>query len=352
MPQWVTTSDKSDSIKAHFADRPESLGWMKLFQPGRGFRVHLIPNVDERITNTFSLISADRERQYRLRSNSLGFRGPELEQKRTPGTFRILVFGDSSSFGWGVDDEDTYPEVLAQVLRARFPDTPIEVGNFAIPGDSTEFGRLIAEKIIPRFKPDFVIFGFGANDAHLTYTPHQVQIDRFREAGYWQDIRSFLEQSALVSSVTALANRKTLTPATPNRPMTAAVSLSRYSANLAELLRFAKGHSVRQSMIVSLCSPGNYRQYAENVAALLGEGFFDGQEYLKSRLRDIKGGRLHPEILQEMKQLYPADLAKNDIFYITNDGCHPNKIGYRLIGERLAELIAPAVTSVRLGTAS
>ena len=53
-----------------------------------------------------------------------------------------------------------------------------------------------------------------------------------------------------------------------------------------------------------------------------------------------------------MKQQYPADLAKNDIFYITNDGCHPNKIGYRLIGERLAELIAPAVTSARLATPS
>ena len=41
------------------------------------------------------------------RSNSRGLRGPEYESRPAPGTFRILITGDSVTMGSGVREEHT-----------------------------------------------------------------------------------------------------------------------------------------------------------------------------------------------------------------------------------------------------
>src|SRR5687768_1727113 len=45
---------------------------------------------------------------FRLRTNSLGCRGPEVAREKPSGVFRIVLLGDSVAFGWGVDDEVTF----------------------------------------------------------------------------------------------------------------------------------------------------------------------------------------------------------------------------------------------------
>ena len=100
-----------------------------------------------------------------VRINSLGFRDrKEYSLEKPPNTFRIIVLGDSVTFGHGTLDETTYPYLLEQQLRAWRPDVNWEVWNLGVPGYNTGQALAYLEEIGPRAKPDLVIVGFYPND--------------------------------------------------------------------------------------------------------------------------------------------------------------------------------------------
>jgi hypothetical protein len=97
--------------------------------------------------------------------NRLGLRDPrEYELVKRPNTFRILVLGDSVTFGHGSVYEYTYPYLTEQKLRAWRPDVDWQVWNAAVPGYNTsqELAQLL--EVGPRFQPDLVVVGFFDND--------------------------------------------------------------------------------------------------------------------------------------------------------------------------------------------
>jgi len=97
--------------------------------------------------------------------NGLGLRDPrEYDLAKKPGTFRILVLGDSVTFGHGSVYEHTYPFLLEQRLKAWRPDIGWQVWNAAVPGYNTsqELAQLL--EVGPRFNPDLVVVGFYEND--------------------------------------------------------------------------------------------------------------------------------------------------------------------------------------------
>jgi hypothetical protein len=56
------------------------------------------------------------ELSYEARINSLGLRGAEVSREPTPGTLRVLALGDSGTFGFYVQDDETLPAQLAAQL--------------------------------------------------------------------------------------------------------------------------------------------------------------------------------------------------------------------------------------------
>lgn len=99
------------------------------------------------------------------RINSLGFRDSrEYALQKAPGTFRILVLGDSVTFGHGTLSETTYPFLLEQRLNAWRPDVTWEVWNLGVPGYNTAQELAYLTEVGPRFDPDLVIVGFYVND--------------------------------------------------------------------------------------------------------------------------------------------------------------------------------------------
>lgn len=97
--------------------------------------------------------------------NRLGFRDPrEYSIEKPPGTFRILVLGDSVTFGHGATFETTYPFLLEQRLKAWRPDVRWEVWNLGVPGYNTRQELAYLQEVGPRFQPDLVVIGFYPND--------------------------------------------------------------------------------------------------------------------------------------------------------------------------------------------
>ncbi|MCP3918676.1 MAG: hypothetical protein GY711_24280 [bacterium] len=80
---------------------------------------------------------------------------------RDPSRFRIMVVGDSLTYGIGVDQDWTYS---AQLQRALEDDYHVEVLNLGIPGNQSEETAEIVEQFLPQLEPDVVVYGVCLND--------------------------------------------------------------------------------------------------------------------------------------------------------------------------------------------
>lgn len=100
-----------------------------------------------------------------VRINNLGFRDTrDYALAKSANTFRIVVLGDSVTFGHGSIYEHTYPYLVEQKLKAWRPDIDWEVWNVAVPGYNTSQELDHLEEIGPAFNPDLVVVGFYEND--------------------------------------------------------------------------------------------------------------------------------------------------------------------------------------------
>lgn len=98
-----------------------------------------------------------------VRTNALGFRAErEYDLRKAPGTFRILVLGDSVTFGHGAVHD--YPSLLEPLLKQWRPNVDWQVWNLGVPGYNTgqELAQLL--ELGPAYQPDLVIVGFFIND--------------------------------------------------------------------------------------------------------------------------------------------------------------------------------------------
>jgi hypothetical protein len=100
-----------------------------------------------------------------VRINSLGFRDSrDYSLEKPSGTFRILLLGDSVTFGHGSIYEHTYPVLFEQMLKAWRPEMNWQVWNAAVPGYNTGDELAALYDVGPRFRPDLVVICFYPND--------------------------------------------------------------------------------------------------------------------------------------------------------------------------------------------
>src|SRR5262245_45205529 len=75
----------------------------------------------------------------------------ECTARKRPGSFRVLLFGDSYTAGMGVSDAARYGDVLETLLPE------LEVYNFGLPGSGTDQQYLIHREVAPRYEHDLVV---------------------------------------------------------------------------------------------------------------------------------------------------------------------------------------------------
>jgi len=101
------------------------------------------------------------EFSYTVSINQLGLRDREIDPAQRPGC-RVIAIGDSFTYGFGVNLEDTWVKVLERRLQASELD--VEIINCGRPGAGPADYARFAKKIIPVLKPDLVLVGLLQDD--------------------------------------------------------------------------------------------------------------------------------------------------------------------------------------------
>jgi lysophospholipase L1-like esterase len=99
-----------------------------------------------------------------VRNNRFGFRGREFATPKPPHTYRVMVVGDSLTWGPGLAPEERFTERSEVLLRRQFPDRDIEVLNFGSPGHAVVHHRDTLRRLYQQVQPDLVVVGFCFND--------------------------------------------------------------------------------------------------------------------------------------------------------------------------------------------
>lgn len=109
------------------------------------------------------------EFDFAVRINARGLRDRDMPYRKPPGVYRILVLGDSHTFGWGVDLEQTYAKRLEQELEPAAKAAGfqrVEALNAGVPGTGTAHQLYFLETEGWKYRPDAVVLGFFFNDVN------------------------------------------------------------------------------------------------------------------------------------------------------------------------------------------
>lgn len=130
---------------------------------------------------------------FRVSTDANGLRAPLHPEQKPEGAFRVMTLGCSTTFGWGVDDEQTYPSRLEAILQEQ--GHKVEVINGGQPGYSSFQGLWLWDKTLRRYQPDLVIFGYIVQDSRKVAYSDYSQAVLQQNADFLKE--SFLHQSKL-----------------------------------------------------------------------------------------------------------------------------------------------------------
>ncbi len=123
----------------------------------------------------------------KVRTNSLGHRGPEPDKAifEDKDATRILLVGDSFTFGYGVGIEDHFGTLLEQKLRGK--GRKCAVLNSGVGGWGSLQALNYARNHFEQFRPDIVIYTFCGNDADddIRFTSDKSLTDREKGLFYF-----------------------------------------------------------------------------------------------------------------------------------------------------------------------
>ncbi len=132
-------------------------------------------------------LAPNRQKKYEnvwIRTNSFGMRDTEPVPIEDDSVSRIVVLGDSFTFGFRVDGESSYPSVLERRLNEGATEKRVEVLNLGVSGYNTQDEAIVLEHKGLPWRPDLVILGYVLNDPETD--PVQPLTSHFQEPAVWQ----------------------------------------------------------------------------------------------------------------------------------------------------------------------
>lgn len=150
------------------------------------------------------------EFRYTAEMNALGLRDVPIvpgKQKR----LRIVAIGDSFTYGWGVDIQDTWVKRLESSLRGLGHE--VEVINAGRSGTGSASYEEMAARILPVLQPDILLIGMLHNDVGLSHA-ERVDLDK----PFWLDALGFLFPNTMARIDQSRMEKALLTPTTQGPP--------------------------------------------------------------------------------------------------------------------------------------
>lgn len=101
---------------------------------------------------------------HRVVNNKYQFRERDFATPKPKGVYRIMVLGDSLTWGPGLAVQERYTKLLEDYLNKEFLGIKIEVLNFGLIAASTIQERDVLKVFKDLVEPDLIIVGFCLND--------------------------------------------------------------------------------------------------------------------------------------------------------------------------------------------
>lgn len=135
---------------------PETLGHIHQPSTNKNLVYELVPN------SKGVVLGAEVE------INSHGLRDKEYRLEKSENVYRILVLGDSWTFGTGVNLDDTYVKQLEKLLNTNDPSREYEVINCGVGGYNTVREVVyFKDKNLLKFNPDLIIIGYNIHNMEI-----------------------------------------------------------------------------------------------------------------------------------------------------------------------------------------
>lgn len=243
--------------------------------------------------------------------NSDGLRNREYPVERD-NKYRIIFLGDSLTLGWGVDENETFANILEEKLNSRFP---TEIINFGIGNYNTEQEvNLFLEKGL-KYKPDKVVLFYFINDAEVTPTKSKWWFLGYSEliSFYWSRIHAIMDKNLPSNSFKDYYSALYV----ENQPgwITAKKSL----LQLKELSQ-TEGFQLQVVLLPELHDTKNL---------IFGDSYDKISRFLgKNNIDYINLGKLFENEKNEME------------LWVSYDDAHPNMVADKKIAEALTDFIS------------
>lgn len=177
-----------------------------------------------------------------VRINALGLRGDEVSLPKPPGRRRVVCFGDSITFGYGVGDQQTYAFLLGRELSGR----GVETLNAGVTGYTSHQVLKRLRALAPVLQADVATFCIGWNDGTRRVVDDREYDRRLRQV---MSVEGLLDRVYIYRALKRLYLGTLVKRPEGQSREAFRVSLPQYRENLEAIVAVCREHGIRPAFV-------------------------------------------------------------------------------------------------------
>jgi len=276
-----------------------------------------------------------------VRLNARGQRGSGVPPRKRPGVLRIVVLGDSCSFGilatgpGNFEMPKPYAEALQALLDRDAGPGRFEVINYGTMGYTTFHGLRLMRRNVPGDEPDFVVIRFGWNDHLASPVEHSFSnvrnpvLENLEDLAYDSRLYSMLRYRGIPMEAVARMGKWT-----PSPNPTVWVRPDDYAFNLSRMIDLARAIGARPILVDAPPAPVS-PQIRANVVFIAGAGYQSVEQLLvaHARYQEITARVARGKGVPFLRTTPPA--GESGAYFSAYDLPHPSAAGHERIARAL-----------------